>query len=128
MTSDRDGAGDADRCGRGRLAERVRRPRPLARAVESTVEMFAGAPSIVLALFGVILFRASVPGLPDEKNGGVVYGKVVFAAGAMLSLLALPLVVTSVREGCRRSPTTCVGLVRRREDEVATIRRVLLPR
>lgn len=104
------------------------RPRPLARVVESTVEMFAGAPSIVLALFGVILFQARFLGLLSEKSGGVVYGKSFFAAGAMLSLLALPLVVTSVREGLQAVPnhvreaSYAVG-----KTKIATIRRVLLP-
>ena len=104
------------------------RPRPLARIVESTVEMFAGAPSVVLALFGVILFRASFMGFLTEKTGGVVYGKGFFPAGAMLSLLALPLVVTSVREGLRAIPdhvreaSYALG-----KTKIATIRRVLLP-
>jgi len=104
------------------------RPRPLARIVESTVEMFAGAPSIVLALFGVILFRAAFMGFLTEKSGAVVYGKGFFPAGAMLSLLALPLVVTSVREGLQAIPnhvreaSYAVGKTR-----IATIRRVLLP-
>ena len=104
------------------------RPRPLARVVESTVEMFAGAPSIVLALFGVILFRASFLGFLTEKTGGVVYGKGFFPAGAMLSLLALPLVVTSVREGLQAVPnhvreaSYALG-----KTKIATIRRVLLP-
>ena len=104
------------------------RPRPLARVVESTVLMFAGAPSIVLALFGLILFRASFLGFLTEKNGGVVYGKGFFPAGAMLSLLALPLVVTSVREGLAAVPnhvreaSYALG-----KTKIATIRRVLLP-
>jgi phosphate transport system permease protein len=104
------------------------RPRWLARVVESTVEMFAGAPSIVLALFGVILFRASFMGFLTEKTGGVVYGKGFIPAGAMLSLLALPLVVTSVREGLQAVPnhvreaSYAVG-----KTKIATIRRVLLP-
>ena len=104
------------------------RPRPLARLVESTVEMFAGAPSIVLALFGVILFRASFMGFLTERTGAVVYGKGFFPAGAMLSLLALPLVVTSVREGLQAVPnhvreaSYALGKTR-----IATIRRVLLP-
>jgi len=104
------------------------RPRPLARVVESTVEMFAGAPSIVLALFGVILFRASFMGFLTEKTGAVVYGKGFFPAGAMLSLLALPLVVTSVREGLQAIPnhvreaSYAVG-----KTKITTIRRVLLP-
>jgi phosphate transport system permease protein len=104
------------------------RPKPLARVVESTVEMFAGAPSIVLALFGVILFRASFVGFLTEKTDGVVYGRGFFPAGAMLSLLALPLVVTSVREGLQAIPnhvreaSYAVG-----KTKIATIRRVLLP-
>ena len=104
------------------------RPRALARVVESTVEMFAGAPSIVLALFGLILFRASFIGFLTEKTGDVVYGKGFFPAGAMLSLLALPLVVTSVREGLRAVPdhvreaSYALG-----KTKIATIRRVLLP-
>jgi phosphate transport system permease protein len=104
------------------------RPRALARVVESTVLMFAGAPSIVLALFGLILFRASFLGFLTEKNGGVVYGKGFFPAGAMLALLALPLVVTSVREGLAAVPnhvreaSYALGKTR-----IATIRRVLLP-
>jgi phosphate transport system permease protein len=104
------------------------RPRPLARVVESTIEMFAGAPSIVLALFGLILFRASFVGFLTEKTGGVVYGKGFFPAGAMLSLLALPLVVTSVREGLQAVPdhvreaSYALG-----KTKIATIRRVLLP-
>jgi phosphate transport system permease protein len=104
------------------------RPRPLARVVDSTVLMFAGAPSIVLALFGLILFRASFLGFLTEKNGGVVYGKGFFPAGAMLSLLALPLVVTSVREGLAAVPnhvreaSYALG-----KTKIATIRRVLLP-
>jgi phosphate transport system permease protein len=104
------------------------RPRALARVVESTVLMFAGAPSIVLALFGLILFRASFLGFLTEKNGGVVYGKGFFPAGAMLALLALPLVVTSVREGLAAVPnhvreaSYALG-----KTKIATIRRVLLP-
>ncbi len=104
------------------------RPRPLARVVESTVEMFAGAPSIVLALFGVIIFRASFLGFLTSKTDDVVYGKGFFPASAMLSLLALPLVVTSVREGLQAIPnhvreaSYAVG-----KTKIATIRRVLLP-
>ncbi len=104
------------------------RPRQLARVVESTVEMFAGAPASELALYGGILVRASILGVLTEKTGGVVYGKGFFPAAAMLSLLALPLVVTSVREGLQAIPNHVreasygVG-----KTKIATIRRVLLP-
>jgi phosphate transport system permease protein len=104
------------------------RPAGLARAVESTVEMLAGAPSVVLALFGILLFEAPALGFLSETNAGVVFGKSFFAAGAMLSLVALPLIVSTVREGLQAIPnhvreaSYAVG-----KTKSATIRRVLLP-
>ena len=104
------------------------RPTGLARVVESTVEMLAGAPSVVLALFGILLFEAPALGFLSETNDGVVFGKSFFAAGAMLSLVALPMVVSTVREGLQAIPnhvreaSYAVG-----KTKIATIRRVLLP-
>ena len=105
------------------------RPTALARVVESTVEMLAGAPSVVLALFGILLFDSKVLGFFSETTSdGVVFGKSFFAAGAMLSLVALPLVVSTVREGLQAIPnhvreaSYAVG-----KSKTATIRRVLLP-
>jgi len=104
------------------------RPAPLARVVESTVEMLAGAPSIVLALFGLVLFQSHALGFLSTTNAGVVYGKSFFAAGFMLALLGLPLVVANVREGLQAIPnhvreaSYAVG-----KTKIATIRRVLLP-
>jgi phosphate transport system permease protein len=104
------------------------RPAPLARVVESTVEMLAGAPSIVLALFGLILFESHLLGFLSTTNGGVVYGKSFLAAGSMLALVALPLVVVNVREGLQAIPnhvreaSYAVG-----KTKIATVRRVLLP-
>jgi phosphate transport system permease protein len=104
------------------------RPAWLARATESTIEMLAGAPSIVLALFGTILFQNGALGLFSRTSGGVVFGRSFFAAGAMLSLVALPLVVASTREGLQlipghvREASYAVG-----KTKAATIRRILLP-
>jgi phosphate transport system permease protein len=104
------------------------RPAGLARVVESTVEMLAGAPSVVLALFGILLFESPVLGFLSETNNHVVFGKSFFAAGTMLSLVALPLVVSTVREGLQAIPnhvreaSYAVG-----KTKSATIRRVLLP-
>jgi phosphate transport system permease protein len=104
------------------------RPAPLARVVESTVEMLAGTPSVVLALFGLLLFQSPIVGFLSQTNAGIVYGKSFFAAGAMLALLALPFVVASVREGLQSIPnhvreaSYALGKTR-----IATIRRVLLP-
>jgi phosphate transport system permease protein len=104
------------------------RPRGLARVAESTIEMFAGAPSIVLALFGTIVFESGALGFLSQKSDGIVFGRSFFAAGAMLSLVALPLVVSTVREGLQAIPmhvreaSYAVG-----KTKIATTRRVLLP-
>jgi phosphate transport system permease protein len=105
------------------------RPTALARVVESTVEMLAGAPSVVLALFGILLFDSKALGfLSETTSDGVVFGKSFFAAGAMLALVGLPLVVSTVREGLQAIPnhvreaSYAVG-----KSKTATIRRVLLP-
>jgi phosphate transport system permease protein len=105
------------------------RPVALARVAESIIEMLAGTPSIVLALFGTLIFESPALGfLSQTTNAGVVYGRSFFAAGAMLSFVALPLVVTTVREGLQAIPSHvreasyAVG-----KTKIATTRRVLLP-
>ena len=105
------------------------RPFWLARAVESGVEIIAGTPSIVLAIFGLIIFQERVFGfLSFEAQGGSVFGRSFFTAGAMMALIALPLIVGSTREGLQAIP----GHVREAsyalgKTKAATIRRVLLP-
>ena len=60
----------------------TRRPAWLARAVESGVDMIAGVPSIVLAIFGLILFTQSLFGLPLAISaGGAAYGRSFLIAG-----------------------------------------------
>jgi phosphate transport system permease protein len=104
------------------------RPAPLARVAEATVEMLAGTPSIVLALFGAVIFGSPVLGFLSQETNNVVLGRSFFAAGAILSLVALPLVVTTVREGLQAIPSHvreasyAVG-----KSKTATTRRVLLP-
>lgn len=106
-----------------------RRPAALARAVESGIEMIAGVPSVVLAFFGLLVFaRPALGFLSQTSAGGAVYGRSFFAAGAMMSLLALPLVVGATREGLAQIPahmreaSYALGKTR-----ATTIRRVLLP-
>jgi phosphate transport system permease protein len=110
------------------LAE-YRRPAALARAVESGIEMIAGVPSVVLAFFGLLIFaRPLLAFLSQTSAGGSVYGRSFFAAGAMMSLLALPLVVGTTREGLAQIPahmreaSYALGKTR-----ATTIRKVLLP-
>jgi phosphate transport system permease protein len=81
------------------------RPRALARGVESAIEMIGGVPSVVLAIFGLLVFSQSALGfLSQRAANGSVYGRSFFAAGAIMAVLALPLIVGSVREGLAQVP------------------------
>jgi phosphate transport system permease protein len=105
------------------------RPSWLARAVESSIEIVAGTPDIVLALFGLTVFQLGVfAPLSFRAEGGGVYGKSFIAAGAMMSLIALPPLFVATRDGLRAVPThmreAAFALGKTR---IATIRRVLLP-
>jgi phosphate transport system permease protein len=105
------------------------RPAWLARLVESGVEMIAGAPSVLLAMFGLALFaRPALAFLSQTSAGGSVFGRSFLTAGAMMSLIALPMVVASTREALMGVP----GHVREAsyalgKTKATTIRKVLLP-
>jgi phosphate transport system permease protein len=104
------------------------RPTGLARVTESTIEAIAGIPSIVLALFGTVIFSSAALGFLSRSSEGIVFGRSFFAASTMLSLVALPLVVASTREGLSAIPqhvreaSYAVG-----KTKIATTRRILLP-
>ncbi len=101
----------------------------LARIVESSIEIVAGTPDIVLALFGVAIFQLGILApLSFRAEGGGVYGRSFIAAGAMMSLIALPPLFVATRDGLRAVPAhmreAAFALGKTR---IATIRRVLLP-
>ena len=105
------------------------RPSWLARAVESGIEIVAGTPDIVIAIFGLALFQQSIfSALSFTAQGGAVFGRSFLTAGAMMSLIALPMVFGATREGLQSVPAhvreASYGLGKTR---IATIRRVLLP-
>jgi phosphate transport system permease protein len=105
------------------------RPTWLARVVESTVEIVAGTPDIVIALFGLALFQQSLlAAFSFRASGGGVFGRSFLAAGAMMSLIALPPVFAATRDGLQAVPEhvreAAFSLGKTR---IATIRRVLLP-
>jgi phosphate transport system permease protein len=105
------------------------RPSWLARAVESGIEVVAGTPDIVLAIFGLALFQHGLFGwMSFTAEGGAVFGRSFLTAGAMMSLIALPMVFGATREGLQAIPRhvreASYGLGKTR---IATIRRVLLP-
>ena len=105
------------------------RPSWLARAVESGVEIVAGTPSIVLAIFGLLVFQQGfLSFLSYEATAGVAFGRSFVVAGTIMSLIALPLVVGASREALHSIPrhvreaSYALG-----KDRISTIRRVLLP-
>jgi phosphate transport system permease protein len=105
------------------------RPSWLARVVESSIEVVAGTPDIVIAIFGLAIFQTSLfAPFSFTAEGGGVYGNSFIAAGAMMSLLALPSIYTATRDGLQAVPghqreaAFALGKTR-----ITTIRRVLLP-
>lgn len=106
------------------------RPSWLARVVESSVEIVAGTPDILIALFGLAVFQSSLmaPFSATAEGGGVV-GRSFIAAGAMMSLIALPPLFTATRDGLQAVPAhmreAAFALGKTR---ITTIRRVLIPR
>jgi phosphate transport system permease protein len=105
------------------------RPSWLARVVESSIEIVAGTPDIVIALFGLAIFQLGVLSpFSFRASGGGVFGKSFLAAGAMMALIALPPLFTATRDGLQAVPThmreAAFALGKTR---IATIRRVLLP-
>ncbi|MDA0184772.1 ABC transporter permease subunit [Solirubrobacter phytolaccae] len=105
------------------------KPTWLARMVESGVEVIAGTPAIVLALFGLAFFSQGGLGfLSTTGEGGAVFGRSLLICCTVLSLEALPMIVGATREGLMSTPrhvreaSYALGKTR-----AATIHRVLLP-
>jgi phosphate transport system permease protein len=110
-------------------AQDGRRRQFLARAVESGVETIAGTPSVVLAIFGLLVFSKSfLAFLSQTSAGGAVFGRSFLTAGLIMSLLAIPLIVGATREALAQVPahvreaSYALG-----KTKATTIRRVLLP-
>ncbi len=80
------------------------RPAWLARAVESAIEMLAGVPSIVLAIFGLLILSQGFLGFLSQGAAKGSLGESFFNAGIVMSLLALPLVVGATREALAQLP------------------------
>jgi phosphate transport system permease protein len=101
----------------------------LARAVESGVETIAGTPSVVLAIFGLLIFsKGFLAFLSQTSAGGAVFGRSFLTAGLIMAVLAIPLIVGSTREALAQVPahvreaSYALG-----KGKATTIRRVLLP-
>lgn len=104
------------------------RPRSLARIVESSIEIVAGTPDIVLAIFGLAIFQLGVfAPLSFRSSEAGVYGRSFVIAGLIISLIAVPPIFAATRDGLQALPVQlreasfALGKTR-----IATIRRVLL--
>ena len=110
--------------------QRGRANESLARVVESGIEIVAGTPDIVIAFVGLAIFQLQLLSFVSETPAelGGVTGRSFLAAGAMMSLIALPPLFVTVRDGLlgvpahMREAAFALGKTR-----IATIRRVLLP-
>ncbi len=105
------------------------RPTWLARVVETCIEIVAGTPDILIALFGLTIFQLSVfAPFSFTAQGGGVYGRSFLAAGTMMSLIAVPAIYTATRDGLQSVPSHMrEAAYALGKTKVATIRRVLLP-
>jgi phosphate transport system permease protein len=104
------------------------RPAWLARAVESAIEMVAGAPSIVLAIFGLLIFSQGFLGFLSQGAPQGSLGESFFNAGIVMSLLALPLVFGATREALAQLPDRLrEGSYALGKTRATTIGTVLLP-
>jgi phosphate transport system permease protein len=104
------------------------RPRWLSRIVESTVEVIAGTPDVVLAIFGLALFELGIFSPFSFSEPGGAFGRSFLNAGIIVSAVALPSVYTATRNGLIATPrqlreaSYALGKTR-----IATIRRVVMP-
>ena len=128
--ADRDPRRGADRDLRRHLDRRVRAARVACTDRESSIEVVAGTPDIVIALFGLAIFQLGLfaPLSFTSENGGV-YGKSFLTAGIMMSLLALPPVFAATRDGLQTVPAHMrEAAYALGKTKATTIRRVVLPR
>ena len=104
------------------------RPSWLARVVESSIEIVAGTPDIVIAIFGLAFFQLGFFSFLSFSEPGGAFGRSFLTAGVMMSFLAIPAIYTATRNGLLATPrqmreaSYALGKTR-----IATIRRVVLP-
>jgi phosphate transport system permease protein len=100
----------------------------MTRVVESSIEIVAGTPDILIAVFGLAVFQLHFLAFASSTTNGLATGTSFIAAGAMMSLIALPPLFVATRDGLQgvpahmREAAFALGKTR-----IATIRRVLLP-
>jgi len=105
-----------------------RSPRWLARMVGSSIEILAGVPSIVLALFGLLIVSKGFLSFLSQGSPQGALGESFLCAGLFMALLAMPLIVAATYEALEQVPNRvreasfALGKTR-----ATTVWRVLLP-
>ena len=98
------------------LNEYAKNPR-LVRFLRLTIETLAGIPSIIYGLFGLLVF-ARVFG----------FGQSIIAGGLTLSIMILPVIITTVEEALKTIPMAYrEGSLALGTTKIQTIRKVVLP-
>jgi phosphate transport system permease protein len=105
-----------------------RNPRWLGRVVSSSIEILAGVPSIVLALFGLLIVSKGFLSFLSQSSPQGALGQSFLCAGLFMAFLAMPLIVAATYEALEQVPNRvreasfALGKTR-----ATTIRHVLLP-
>lgn len=106
-----------------------RRPMWLVKGVDTAVDLIFGVPSIVFALFGVIVFSNGFFGfLSADVGTGRATARSFFVASLMMALIGLPPVVRATQSAIlgvpnvQREASYALG-----KGRLATIRRIVIP-
>lgn len=79
--------------------------------VESAVDILAGVPTVVIAMFALVIFTLPQFGFLSTLVEGVegsdmAYGRSFFVAGITMAVMILPFVIKGMTEALRAVPTT----------------------
>lgn len=106
-----------------------RRPEWLAKGVDTAVDLIFGVPSIVFALFGLVIFSSDFFAfLSADVGTGRASARSFFVASLMMSLIGLPPVVRATQSAIlsvpnvQREAAYALG-----KGRLATIRRIVIP-
>jgi phosphate transport system permease protein len=106
----------------------------LGEGIGLAVDILAGVPTVVIALFASAIFTHPVflfLSTPVQNDGGIIqraYGKSFLVAGIAMAVMILPFVTKSVAEALRRVPSSYIdGSLALGADKWRTVCRVAIP-
>jgi phosphate transport system permease protein len=106
----------------------------LDRGIETAIDILAGVPTVVIALFALAVFTNpafTFLSTPVQNDGGVIqraYGKSFLVAGVAMAVMILPFVTKSMTEALKRVPNSYLeGSLALGANKWETICRVAIP-